>query len=139
MVMSSVHQRIIIMADQEAPRHAGEGGMSEWIEFVEAERLPKTVVWYVQTKDSRDVLGQVRWFGRWRKYAFYPYPETIYEQDCLRQIAAFVETETKLHRRAGDDGRTGADRAAMSDLDRVAPRALLREQQTQKSLKGGGE
>jgi len=43
-------------------------------------------------------LGEVRWFGRWRCYAFYPFAGTIYERKCLRDIADFCEKETQRHR-----------------------------------------
>lgn len=52
------------------------------------------------TNDPRgETLGRIRWFGRWRKYAFEPAPNTIFEQDCLRDIAAFCEDLTAAHYR----------------------------------------
>jgi hypothetical protein len=30
----------------------------------------------------------------WRAYAYYPRTSTLYEKDCLRDIAQFCETET---------------------------------------------
>ena len=72
--------------------------MSKWIEFKVSERKPKTNVWDVLVKDGASTLGQVRWFGRWRCYAFYPEPDTVYEQQCLRDIADFCKDETKEHR-----------------------------------------
>lgn len=46
------------------------------------------------------LLGAVRWFGRWRCYAFYPHGETVYEPTCLREIAEFCAEETRRHREA---------------------------------------
>ena len=43
-------------------------------------------------------LGQVRWFARWRKYGFFPAPNTVFEEACLRQIAYFCESATKFHK-----------------------------------------
>jgi hypothetical protein len=48
-------------------------------------------------------LGWVAWFSRWRKYAFYPKPETVYEEDCLRDIAEFCEAKTKEHKNISDN------------------------------------
>jgi hypothetical protein len=42
----------------------------------------------------------VRWFSRWRKYAFYPGRETVFEEDCLREIADFCETRTREYKQA---------------------------------------
>ena len=43
-------------------------------------------------------LGRIAWYGRWRKYAFEPFRDTVFEQDCLRDIADFCEAKTKEHR-----------------------------------------
>jgi hypothetical protein len=53
--------------------------------------------WAVRPKDD-GYLGMVSWYGPWRKYCFFPMGNTVYEQVCLREIADFCESETKLHR-----------------------------------------
>lgn len=78
--------------------------MSKWIDFVQMGRTDKTLIWDVVTKDGV-VLGQIKWFGRWRKYSFYPKPETIYEQTCLRDIAAFIDSEMLIRREASEARR----------------------------------
>jgi hypothetical protein len=57
-----------------------------------------TKVWLVLTCSPITELGEVRWFGRWRKYGFFPAPDTVFEQDCLREIAFFCETATRFHK-----------------------------------------
>lgn len=73
---------------------------SKWIRFEEFSRslTGRTTIWEVAEKQSHGVLGQVRWFARWRCYGFYPHRETIFEQQCLRDIADFCEQRTKDHR-----------------------------------------
>jgi len=44
------------------------------------------------------LLGIIKWFGRWRKYCFFPVEGTIYEETCLRDISQFIEEETKAHK-----------------------------------------
>lgn len=68
----------------------------------------KTKTWDVRTADGTigEHLGAVRWFGRWRCYAFFPMSGSLYERKCLRDIAAFVERETVAHRtKEPSDGR----------------------------------
>lgn len=72
--------------------------MSKWIEFIDGPPAPSTNRWFIRTIEGGHVLGTVAWFGRWRRYAFFPGPETVYEQQCLRDIAAFCEEQTKMHR-----------------------------------------
>lgn len=75
---------------------------SKWIEFADCSEIYPykiTKTWFVRTKDDGGfLLGYVKWLGRWRGYAFFPLGETIYEQQCLRDIANFIETENKKHR-----------------------------------------
>lgn len=74
--------------------------MSKWIEF----RGPfpsvsgTTNIWHVMPLAGGNRIGQVRWYGPWRKYTFWPEPNCVFEEQCLRDIAAFCETQTKDHR-----------------------------------------
>ena len=60
---------------------------------------PKTKIWMVRNMEARLSLGKVRWFGRWRQYAFFPEPELVFEKTCLRTIADFCERNTRSHYR----------------------------------------
>ena len=68
-----------------------------WIDFVGPmpSASGKTEQWIVAAKDGGAELGEVRWFGRWRKYAFYPSANCVFEQDCLRAIAEFCERQSR--------------------------------------------
>ncbi len=76
--------------------------MAKWIEFRDvSEHFParKTRTWAVLPKAQPGaVLGRVEWYPGWRKYVFAPEADTVYEQDCLRDIAAFCEQQTREHR-----------------------------------------
>lgn len=76
--------------------------MSKWIVFVDRGLSPsgKTHGWDVVPKDGGKRIGVVYWYGPWRKYAFSAEANCVFEQDCLRDIAAFVETKTRDHREA---------------------------------------
>ena len=50
----------------------------------------KTEVWSVLSTMHGDLLGTIKWFGRWRQYAFFPELGTIYNRDCLDDISRFV-------------------------------------------------
>jgi hypothetical protein len=74
-------------------------GDGKWIEFVLRGSSPsgKTERWSVHAKQGGGALGEVKWYPGWRRYCFFPFAGTLYEQDCLRDIAAFCETETATH------------------------------------------
>jgi hypothetical protein len=70
-----------------------------WVRFEVAGQKPKTMVWNVIAKADNVVLGQVLWFARWRGYAFFPAPDTLYEARCLSDIAAFIKEQNAAQRR----------------------------------------
>lgn len=51
----------------------------------------KTSVVAVLAARSGDRLGTIKWFGRWRQYAFFPESETIYNPECLKSICEYIE------------------------------------------------
>jgi hypothetical protein len=70
----------------------------KWI-HIQSEPHPKgkTMVHWVYSKETQFTLGEIRWYGRWRKYCFFPVISSLFEQDCLRDIADFCENATKEH------------------------------------------
>jgi hypothetical protein len=75
--------------------------MAKWVKFTDERpsMSGKTKGWHVRTIGGGVLLGYVFWRAPWRKYVFAPIADTIYEQDCLRDIAEFIETQTKEHKR----------------------------------------
>jgi len=70
---------------------------SKWLEIHMHAHTGKTFQFTVWTTGQEFMLGDIKWFGRWRRYAFSPVDKTIFEQDCLRTIADICEKMTKDH------------------------------------------
>ena len=70
-----------------------------WIEITEEPQVATTRRFEVKNIKSGCLIGWVRWFGPFRSYAFLPCEGTVYEEDCLRDLASFVEGMTKSHKR----------------------------------------
>jgi hypothetical protein len=62
------------------------------------EDRKKTREWLVKAEDGGKSLGEVKWYAPWRCYAFFPYVRTLFEKDCLRDLAYFCDLETQKHR-----------------------------------------
>jgi len=62
----------------------------------------KTHTWIVQPKDGSAKVGTIKWYGAWRKYCFFTsgYAADVFEEICLRELAAFIEAKTRAHRAA---------------------------------------
>lgn len=67
-----------------------------YVNFIKAPSAVdrKTNRWQVRNKFDNSYLGQVKRFGRWRQYCFFPHAETVFERSCLRVIALFCEVES---------------------------------------------
>lgn len=63
---------------------------ARWIKMIELPRLAKTRRVLVETADGQS-LGTISWYPPWRKYTFCPPGQTVFEQDCLRAIADFLD------------------------------------------------
>lgn len=70
---------------------------AKFLVFVPAEPKERTLCWRVDNKQGV-ILGYVGWWSKWRRYSFYPLENTVYEEQCLHDIANFIEYKTKLHR-----------------------------------------
>ena len=78
--------------------------MSKYLIFTVIEQKPKTKVIEVASrpKNFRDGsvragrdfsirLGIIKWFGRWRQYAFFPEKDTVFNVGCLSDIQAYIK------------------------------------------------
>ena len=80
-----------------------------YISFEESKRPDlATSQWHVMTTDGNETcLGVIKWFGRWRTYAFFPNAETVFEPDCGNRIFSFIKDrmdERKEARRSANEG-----------------------------------
>lgn len=66
--------------------------MSKWLEFKE---LPnegrKTKVFGIRNKRTDFQLGHILWHTGFRKYAFYPTSNTVFDPQCLEDIIDFIK------------------------------------------------
>lgn len=74
--------------------------MARYIEFVHKGYAShaKTARWEVVNKRHGTRLGIIAWFTPWRQYCFSPWPGTVFNQECLDDIARFIEEQMKTHR-----------------------------------------
>jgi hypothetical protein len=70
--------------------------ISRWLEFTESPQSAgrKTPTWSVFGKRSGLLLGRIRFYPQWRCFVFEPGPRTLFNQECLTDIARFCTLET---------------------------------------------
>jgi hypothetical protein len=73
---------------------------NKYIEVVYKALSPsrRTKIFSVVNKQSGIELGEIRWFGHWRQYVFFPSGQIALSSGCMTDIAAFCTSETKQQR-----------------------------------------
>jgi len=65
--------------------------MSKYLDFKLLEKKPKTQIIEVISKLHGNRLGIIKWFGRWRQYAFFPEFGTVFNIECLNDIQIYIK------------------------------------------------
>jgi len=47
----------------------------------------------VYSKFDRFFLGEIKWYRMWRKYAFFPECDSLFDVGCLSEIISYINTE----------------------------------------------
>jgi hypothetical protein len=50
-----------------------------------------TQIFEVRSVHTGILLGEISWYARWRRYAFYPDAGNLLDAECLREIAKFLD------------------------------------------------
>ena len=69
-----------------------------YLAFVLVHDTGKTRVFSVDSVRQGGRLGVIRWFGRWRQYTIEPEASTVWNKDCLREVAEFLDALMKERR-----------------------------------------
>lgn len=74
--------------------------MSKWIKFItyppnKGRKMPSFLI---RNKESDFVLGEIKWYGPFRQYSFFPEPNTVFEKTCLKDITDFIVELMEKHK-----------------------------------------
>lgn len=69
-------------------------------ELVGPSKSGLTNIWRVVNTNTGEEIGQVYWHGAWRKYVYFTPLDSIYDWECMRLLADFIEEKTMEHRNA---------------------------------------
>lgn len=75
--------------------------MSERLLYVEQETSPYrlTKVWKLKSVAGATILGVISWHVPWRRFVFHPAVRTLFDAECLEEIARFCVSQTELRRK----------------------------------------
>ena len=64
----------------------------EYLVFREKRKIGKTSIWSCCNKRHGEELGEVKWYGAWRQYCYFPTVQAVYSSGCLDDIAKFMQS-----------------------------------------------
>ena len=59
---------------------------SKYMEFDKIGDTGKTEIWNILSKSSGFILGQIKWYGAWRQYCFFPSSQCVFNIGCMDDI-----------------------------------------------------
>lgn len=63
---------------------------SKWLRFSYEGTTGKTEWYHIYSKEGDHNLGTIKWYSSWRKYAFFPNPNCVFEKTCMQDITDFL-------------------------------------------------
>lgn len=64
---------------------------SKYMEFDKVGDTGKTEIWNIISKSSEFILGQIKWYGPWRQYCFFPSPNSVFNPACMADIDKVIK------------------------------------------------
>ena len=65
--------------------------------YIEKRKTPILDI-LVEDEDGPFLLGEIKWFGAWRKFCFYPSSDTVWDNKCLQELVNFLNDYNKEYR-----------------------------------------
>lgn len=74
------------------PSRSLDNFQSKWLTFqqVPTPTERKTKLFRIYNTESGILLGEIKWFGTFRAYSFFPAADCIFETTCLGDISDFI-------------------------------------------------
>ena len=55
----------------------------------------KTPIYFIVNKEE-DCIGEIKWYGPWRKFCFYPDKNTVWDSKCLNEVIEVIQQVTEI-------------------------------------------
>ena len=57
----------------------------------------KTELWEIYSKSNDALLGEIKWYGAWRQYCFFPL-NALFNSTCLDDIKKYLDKLNEEHK-----------------------------------------
>ena len=70
----------------------------KFIHFVEIiDGQDNTLYWSCRNNNSKEELGQVKWYASWKQFCYFPIVEAVYSVSCFEDINDFIRQIPVYH------------------------------------------
>ena len=76
--------------------------IDSYLKFELIEQKLKTGVYLISSIKTDTILGRVYWYNSWRRYAFFPEENSVFDSSCLGEIKVFIDSLMKKRSERGD-------------------------------------
>ena len=70
------------------------------LDFKQTKDTGKTKVWDVVSTHTFEIIGEIKWWGAWRKYVFFPQEGTLYDVSCMNHICDFISEQMESRKKS---------------------------------------
>jgi len=71
---------------------------NKYIRIIEMVHFGKTKRFDIMNKTGTYPIAEIRWYGNWRQYCFFPY-DIVFNSECLELIVDFLKEINIEHRK----------------------------------------
>ena len=64
---------------------------TEYLRFIDKESRQITKIIGIVNIHHDEEIGEIRWFGKWRQYCFYPSENTIWNTTCMEDVQTVIK------------------------------------------------
>lgn len=64
---------------------------TKYLRFIDKEVKQTTKIIGIVNIHYDEEIGEIKWFGRWRQYCFYPSNRTIWNTGCMEDVHGVIK------------------------------------------------
>ena len=64
---------------------------TKYLAFVIAPTEKKTLTVAIINRHHQEIIGEIKWFAKWRQYCFFPYKDTVWNTTCMDDVHSVIK------------------------------------------------
>jgi hypothetical protein len=64
----------------------------------------KTPIYEIYSKLSNTLIGEIKWYGAWRQFCFFPVENTVWDTKCLTSLTNYIQAINCKYKHSKENG-----------------------------------